>query len=168
MKNQTLPILIGAFFAMMLFSCGTTKEIQEGESAKAVEIPFNPIGKGALFGGGQEGFDEGKATMFVLRSMEEWEKFKAQMNSVNTVTGAFEDSDLDFESEMIVACIDRVRGSGGHEIKIESIFENSTELHVNVLHLGPGDMAASVLTQPFAIVRVAKSGKNVILNFQEK
>lgn len=153
------------FVGTLLASCGNSKDIGDADAGeKAREIPFSSIGKGALFGGGQEGFDEVKTTLHVMRSQEEWETFKAQLNSVNTVTGAFKDQELDFESEMIIACIDRVRGSGGHEIIVDAIVENDTELQVNVRHVGPADMAASVLTQPFHIVRIVKSDKGIRLN----
>lgn len=143
-----------------MISCETAQTASQNVSVQ--EIPFTSIGKAALFGGGQEGFDEVKTTLLTIRSAEDWEKLKAQLNSVNTVTGAFKDEKLDFESEMVLACIDRLRGSGGHEVIIESIVETETELKIHVKHRAPGDMAASVLTQPFHIVRVPKSGKTVV------
>lgn len=168
MKILIRTALFGLILGLTLFSCETSEMATQTQALTAEEIPFTSIGRGALFGGGQEGFDEVRTTLLTIRSPEDWEKLKAQMNSVNTVTGAFKDEKLDFESEMVLACIDRVRGSGGHEVLIESIVETATELEVHVIHKEPVDMAASVLTQPYHIVRVQKSGKTHILRLIEE
>lgn len=168
MKNLIVPILLSALCSMSVSSCGTTKEKPVDKAPAQNEIPFTQIGRGALFGGGQEGFDEMNATVYILRSQEEWDDFKTRLNSANTVTGAFKEDDLDFENEMVVACVDRMRGSGGHEIVIESISESNTSLEIRVLHKAPGDMAASVLTQPFHVVRLPKSDKTPSLKIREE
>ncbi len=158
--------LLLALLAQMLFSCGSEKELTGNETTEGLKIiPFTTVGQGALFGGGQEGFNELEPTLIALRSAEEWAAFKAQMNSVNTVTGGFRDQEIDFESEMLVACIDKVRGSGGHEVRIDAIEESAADIQVRVLQVSPVDMAASVLTQPFHIVRIPKTDKNLKLLF---
>lgn len=163
MKYGVISMFLLFLPSAAFFSCGTSKNLEDEQIEQPESIPFTTIAQGALFGGGQEGFDEEKTTLSVIRTADEWEKLKTQLNSVNVVTGGFKDGDLDFEREMVIACIDRLRGSGGHEIAVDSILEDDNRLLVNIHHNGPGETSATVLTQPFYIVRITKSDKTLVV-----
>ena len=64
---------------------------------------------------------------------------------------------------MVIACVDRLRGSGGYAIAVDSILEDDSNLLLHIHYTGPGEMAATVLTQPFYIVRITKSDKTLVI-----
>lgn len=165
-----LPIF-HLFISLILIvtGCNTTKNIEENIPESTQTVPFTAIGKGALFGGGQEGFSETETTVHVLRTEEEWSKFKAQLNSVNQITDGFKENELDFNTEMLVAIIDKVRGSGGYEIAISNVSETATKIVIAIKYSDPPEMAASVLTQPFQIIRIPTTTKPVewVVDVQE-
>ncbi len=165
MKEQTRGFIWGMSLFTLLAACAVTKETTSEQPAP---VPFMQIAKGALFGGGQEGFRDNRPELHIIRSEGEWENFKNQMNSVNNVTASFKDQDLDFSEEMVLGCVDMLRGSGGHEVRIKDVVESTERITVYVQFVSPGDMAASVLTQPFHIVRIPASDKSVIMESMEK
>lgn len=142
-------------------SCETPENAVNPEFEVSEALPFNTIGKGALFGGGQEGFLETAASLHVMKTEEEWKQFEAKMNSVNPVSGGFNEYLLDFEKEMFVAIVDKVRGSGGYEITVTEVSETPTKVIVWVKYSDPPEMAASVLTQPYYLIQIPTTTKQV-------
>ena len=67
---------------------------------------------------------------------------------------------------MIIVCIDKLRESGGYEISIVDILEDEEKMVIIIEHVSPSEMATSVLTQPFHVVKITKSEKKII--FKEK
>lgn len=155
--------LVALFVFIVLFTpaCDTVENAGNSDIELTVPIPFNTLGKGALFGGGQEGFSETEASLHVLKTEEEWQQFEAKMNSVNQITGGFEEYERDFNNEILVAIVDKLRGSGGYEITCTEVSETPTKVIVWVKYSDPPEMAASVLTQPFHIIRIPTTSKPV-------
>lgn len=143
-------------------ACATGKKVTGDNENQVQSLPFDLVAKGALFGGGQEGFNEQEITLLAIRTTQEWNDFKQKMDAVNHVSDAFQEEELDFNREMIIACVDRVRGSGGYEIRIKEIVENTGKLEVGIWYSGPPEMGASVLTQPYYIIRLARSAGSLV------
>jgi len=146
-----------------ILACSSEQEVVVPQTETIELVSFEQVGKGALFGDGQEGIVE---TQAVLRSEEDWTHLKQQMDSVNEVTREFRDQDLDFSKEMIIVCVDKLRGSGGYEIEIIDILEYPKKIVVIVEQVNPSEMATSVMTQPFHVVKIPISEKQIV--FKEK
>jgi len=161
MRHSNPVLLLIAPLLLIVTACSTVKKSKNDPVASVRMVPFTAVGKGALFGGGQEGFSETESSLHVLRTEDQWREFKSKMNSVNQISGGFKESELDFNTEMLVAIIDKVRGSGGYEITIAEVSETATKIVVAVKYSDPPEMAASVLTQPFHVIRIPTTTKPV-------
>ena len=62
MKCGVISIFLLFLTGTALISCGTSKNLEDEQIEQPESISFTTIGKGALFGGGQEGFDEVKTS----------------------------------------------------------------------------------------------------------
>lgn len=160
-KSNLLMILV----ILTLFSCSTGRVVVlDNSKEEPIElIPFEVVGKGALFGAGEEGISESRGTII---SYLEWIDLKKKMNSVNNISDNFSEGTLNFEEEMVLFCFDQVRGSGGYEVEIIDVFERKERLEVIIKYTRPSEMAPSVLTQPFCIVKLPRTDKDVV--FKEK
>ena len=142
-----------------LVACSTPEELIGQDEGLRILVSFETVGKGALFGGGQEGLLE---ISDVIRTEKEWLELKAKMNSINIITHDFQDRSLDFENEILLICFDKVRGSGSYEIEFVDVQESKNEIIAFVHKTGPSEMASSVMTQPFHIVKIPMSKKKVL------
>ncbi len=66
---------------------------------------------------------------------------------------------VDFSSEMVIAVVDQIEPSGGYRFEITGIEEIEGRLVVRVSKAipGPDCIVTAVITQPYHIVRMAKS-----------
>ena len=157
-------IVLFTLVVVTLFACSTgEKVVQNDQSEMARPIPFEIVGKGALFGAGEEGIPKMSGT---IRSYQGWIDLKKKMDAVNSVSENFSEETLNFEEDMVIMCFDKVHGSGGYEIKIVDVLEKNGKIEVMVEYTSPSDMATSVMTQPFYIVQVPDSDLEVV--FKEK
>lgn len=166
-KQIVKRMKMGLFLGILLVglgACSTQEELIGNDDDFPTLVSFETVGKGALFGGGQEGISEMSE---VIRTAEEWLKLKEKMNSVNMITKEFQDKTLDFEREMILVCFDKLRGSGGYEIEFADVQESKTEIIAIIRKKGPSEMAASVMTQPFHIIKIPGSAKKVVFTLSE-
>ena len=87
---------------------------------QSTEINFTEIGKGALFGNGQEGISQSNLT---ISNTTEWQNLISQMNSVNNTTNNFTETDINFNEFIVFAIFLEVKGQGW-EIETENVIEN--------------------------------------------
>ena len=148
--------------SVLLTSCGSAKEtlIHHPESSpKVVAVEFSTIVKGELNGAGEEGLAQ---SMIIIRNQEEWEALKGKMNTVNNETDAFETSEMvDFNKEIMIACFDKVRTTGGYNLFVDEVTESIDTVNVIVQLAIPVDMATSVMTQPYVIIKLRKTNKTI-------
>lgn len=111
------------------------------------------IAKDNLYGNGDEGIIEQN---MVISESTSWTNLIAQMNSVNTVSDSFSETDIDFSEYRVIAVFDEIKGNGGHslELNIRSNFEN---IIVSITDIVPLGNATSMITQPFHIVKILNS-----------
>jgi len=83
------------------------------------------------------------------------------MNSVNNVSDNFQEINIDFSQYQIIAVFDKIYSNGGHSIDIINVKENGKSITVVVNNLLTGD-ATSVIAQPFHIVKIPKTEKQII------
>jgi hypothetical protein len=123
-----------------------------------VEIEPVLIGKGEL--SGSEGFTKQNR---VITSVEEWNELKTAMRDrVNTLT----ETDVDFSAYQVIAIFDEIHPSGGWSIDITGIVEYSDRIVVAISNLKTGNIA-SVLTQPYHIVKIAASDKKIVFQKED-
>jgi hypothetical protein len=87
-----------------------------------------------------------------------WNELLLKMNSVNNVSAEFIEQEIDFANFIVIAAFDSVYGNGGHSIDITKIMEYDNKVVVSVENLKKGG-PYSVMTQPYHIVKIAKTDK---------
>ncbi|MDR2805320.1 MAG: protease complex subunit PrcB family protein [Dysgonamonadaceae bacterium] len=126
-----------------------------------VEIEPVLIGKGELHPA--EFTEPNRVINRIITSAEEWNELKTTLREkVNTLT----ETDVDFSTYQVIAIFDEIRSSGGWSIDITGIVEYSDSIVVNVSNLKTGGIA-SVLTQPYHIVRIPASDKKIVFQKED-
>lgn len=146
--NSLLALSILGVFAFS--SCRSVKETPTGNHL----VDFTPIMNATLYGDGEEGFTQGG---IVIRNEQELENFRTKANSVNET---MEGIAVDFNKEMLLVYVDQVRGNAGHSLEFELIHETESSITAEIKH-EVSEMAAEVISQPFVVVSVLKSDKEV-------
>jgi len=108
------------------------------------------IAQGELYGNGQESITKQN---LVIRTQEEWDNLLNAMNSVNNVSNSFAETEIDFNSYMVIAVFDEIRGNSGCSINISNIIEYIDKIVVDV-HIVTATSGADVMNQPFYIVKI--------------
>lgn len=157
MKNLKLLLSLSFIGILTLQSCKTTAEVPTGNSL----VEFEVLEKGILYINETKDFSQ---EIQVVRSEKELDALLEKMNRDNETV---QKPNINFENTMLLFCFDRVRGTSGHSIEVELINETEAQISVHLKHLGPKDMAAEVITQPFTIVSIDKSVKKIQMNLTE-
>lgn len=137
------------------FSCSLNED-----NESVIVTPFQ-IGKGELYGAGKENILQQN---IVITDTVTWIELKNKMNSVNNVTGSFTETEIDFSQYIILASFSKLRNTGGYSIEINRILEYPFEIIVTVKNLIPSGFVPAVITQPYHIVKIPKTGKEIIFN----
>lgn len=153
-------------FAATVLGCGsgnkkkaTDGETEKNTAAKPEQVEFQTIGQGNLYGSGKEGISQQKT---VIVDSDSWTRLMEKMNSVNNVTSGFSETDIDFTKYSVIAVFDKVQNSGGNSIEVVKITESENQIKVFVETTSPDGMATSVMTQPFHIVKIPATDKEVV------
>lgn len=157
-ESNIMKTIYNAFFALFLLTACSS---DDQPAALLTSTEPQLVGKGNLYGGGSEGFAQ---QFSVITTTVQWEAFKDQLNTVNTVTDHFVETEIEFSDYIVIALIDQVRGSGGHSIDIVNVNEDRSHIFITVGHLSTGD-ATTVITQPYHIVKIPITQKEIIFNF---
>jgi len=152
--NIMRTFCLAALIAFLTFSC--TKE-----KCDIRDLTYQYVEKGNLYGNGDEGIS---ASNLVIRTQSDWDDLVSKMDSYNEVSNDFENVPINFEEQMVIACFDKVRSSGGYTIDITETDVVNNKLEVTVEKGGPGEMATTVITQPFVIVVMEKCDSEVKFN----
>ena len=148
---KTTLILLMTIF---LTTGGCTKEDHKDPQT----IRFTEIGKGYLSGNGDEGIEKSN---LVIKTKTEWETLMQKMNTSGNVTDNFTETDIDFNTYMVIAVFLEVKAYMW-EVKINKIGNNGHEITV---YGADQPFAAAVITpHPFHIVKIPKTEKQIIFN----
>ena len=95
--------------------------------------------------------------VFKIETQAEWDDFWSRHQG-NVIPPPPAPS-VDFSQEMVIAAVDQTEPSGGYRFEITGIEEIEGRLVVRVSKTipGPDCIVTAVITQPFHLVRVAKS-----------
>lgn len=143
--KQSVLILFSAIFILSCDSDDTSFEMSSIESIL--------IAKDNLYGNGDEGIIEQN---MVISESTTWTNLIAQMNSVNTVSDSFSETDIDFSEYRVIAVFDEIKGNGGHSLDL-NIMSNSENIIVHITDVAPEGNATTVITQPYHIVKILNS-----------
>ncbi len=150
MKTRLLIFLMGIG---LLNSC--TNDV-DNFAFQPTEISFTEIGKGALYGNGQEGIPE---SVLTISNNNEWQNLISQMNAVNNTSDSFTETDINFNEFMIIAIFLEVKPSG-LVVETENVVENENSITISTLET---EGATAVMTQPFSIIKIPKTEKTILL-----
>ena len=159
-----MRVIICALFFVVV-SCKSTKNKTLVNEVKG--LTFETISSGSLYGDGIEGISESN---FTITNGKEWNTLKNNMNKENNVSSNFKEMSIDFSTEMIVCVFDKVRSTGGISVEIENIVidNDSTKIKYSIKKPAPGEMATSVVTQPYHIVKTQKSEGVLVFIHKDK
>lgn len=131
----------------------------DDEPFTPVNIEFNVIGSGNLAAPVSVDISPDN---YIINNQNDWSILINKMNSINPdTTNEFTTTTINFQTHMIIAVFDELRGNPGWLIKIESIVENENNIVVNVINLNPGSIQ-SAMRQPYQIVRIPITNKPII------
>ena len=139
-------------FLFLLTSCSNDNNSNQSD------VSFSTVVQKDLSPSDQKPIAE---TKVVITDAQAWNAFITKISVVNAESKYFIDTNIDFTKFQIIAVIDQKYLNGGHTIDITKIAENKNNIYVKVEKLHTGNIA-TVLTQPYHIVKIAKSSKKVI------
>ena len=139
-------------FLFLLTSCSNDNNSNQSD------VSFSTVVQKDLSPSDQKPIAE---TKVVITDAQAWNAFITKISVVNEESKYFIDTNIDFTKFQIIAVIDQKYLNGGHTIDITKIAENKNNIYVKVEKLHTGNIA-TVLTQPYHIVKIAKSSKKVI------
>jgi len=139
-------------FLFLLTSCSNDNNSNQSD------VSFSTVVQKDLSPSDQKPIAE---TKVVITDAQAWNAFITKISVVNEESKYFIDTNIDFTKFQIIAVIDQKYLNGGHTIDITKIAENKNKIYVKVEKLHTGNIA-TVLTQPYHIVKIAKSSKKVI------
>lgn len=78
--------------------------------------------------------------------------------------------EVDFQTEMIIAALDRPERSGGYSVTVNSLEEADDTIIINITKISPGKRCETIsaMRRPFHIIRTAKSDKNFTVYLTRK
>lgn len=118
-------------------------------------IEFIEIAKGHI--SGKENIPE---SCTLINNSVEWEALLTQMDLSMTVLAEINEQDIDFENYSIVALFLEVKGSIW-EVQIDEMIEFEHEIHLSTSEI---ESILTAISQPYHIVKIPKTQKNLILN----
>ena len=177
MRSPFIAGLVVAATALLLGACGDEGEglstaptpspgstpTAPADQPTAMESSPTPPTGGApaafetIDTGAQSGIRGGQPQLFKIETEPEWEEFWSRHQAIVTPQPAL--PAVDFSREMVIAVVDRTEPSGGFLLEIAAIEEAEGSLVVRVSKQVPGAgcLVTDALTQPFHIVRLARS-----------
>ena len=120
------------------------------------DLDFSIVAQGNL--NGRENIEKSN---LIIQDNTSWENLISKMNTIKDVSDKFIETDIDFSRYTIIAVFDEVYGNGGHSIDVITVKENDFDVIVKLDRLLKGNLA-SVITQPFQIIKIPKTEKQII------
>ena len=146
MTKFTLIILTSLF----AFGCSSPNDY-----SNMADVDSELISKGDLSGIGTEVISN---QYFSFTNQTEWDNFISQIDVTNEVSSGFSEQNIDFSEYVVIAVIDKVRNTSGYSIDLE-ISTNYEKIFIgsNLSSPSPDGVVATVISQPYHIVKIAKT-----------
>ncbi|MGO3707762.1 MAG: protease complex subunit PrcB family protein [Mesonia hippocampi] len=155
-------ILIIACLSVGLMACSSDDANEfEPTTLEINTIAHSEITYDGLAGAGQEGIlQENKVISTVL----DWQGLIDDIDYLEggnePILTVLQNVSVDFQQEEILAVFDEVKTTGGYSIDIVNVVEHEKKVVVTIDRLKKGG-DATVITQPFHIVKIPKLNKPV-------
>lgn len=141
------------FIILLAFvSCNSDDSDQDSSN-----VTYTEIIKGDFYNGENS---NPKANL-VIQDQTIWNNVLSKMNLLMPANTIFPDTNINFTKYQVIAVFDQIRNYGGYSIDITKITETRNRIIIKVEQLKPGGIA-TVITQPYHIVKMPKSNKKVI------
>ncbi len=144
--------------AMIILTLVVTFGCNKEENNDIEVVPIL-IGKGALFGNGEEGINKSNLT---ITNTADWNTLIEKMDSVNNTSNDFTEIDIDFSQFQVIAVFDRIRNQADGTINISNILDEKSEIKIFISYTNQAEPWLQVVNQPFHIVKIKKSEKPII------
>lgn len=119
----------------------------------ANDVQFTTVGKNSLSGG-----ENIPQSNFVFNNQADWNNFINQVDAINSLSGTFNETNIDFNAFTVIAVVEEIKTSGS-EINIVNVMENTNNIHISSeLTM----YASTVISQPFHIIKIPKTNKPII------
>ena len=155
-----IPLYILALF--LVVACKTTSDTGKNQLK---ELSFKTISKGELYGAGSEGIEKSN---LVITNQKDWHELLAKMEKVNKLVANFKELPINFSEEMVIGVFDKMRSSGGYTTSIQEISLNKEVVTVVVEMKNPTGVQATVMTQPYHLVKIKKRKEEVLFSNEDK
>ena len=144
------------FLLALTFIVGCNKNDDE-----FIPLTISPtlIGHGNLYGNGQEKITKQN---LIITSNKAWTELMTKINSANSETDSFIETEIDFSNFILLAVFDEIKMNGGYTIDITGVVENKNDLTVTIRNLSPNGAVYTVITQPYDIVKIPKTEKRIV------
>lgn len=149
LKNVS-GIILSAFCIFIFASCNDNDD----DNTDFTPVEFTKIGKGTLSGSGKENITKSN---LVIKDETDWQNLLDKMNTVNEVTPGFSETSIDFDQYQVIAVFLDVKSSGW-EVEINEINGNKDNILVSTKET---EYASTVMSQPFSIVKLSKTNKEI-------
>lgn len=149
-------LLTSFVFLVMLSACST--DIDQELETTPVSIETKIIAQSNLYGGGEEGISKENLT---IKNESDWNELISKMNTVNTETDNFSETDIDFNTHQIIAIFDEVKSTGGYSLEM-AVTRQDQQIVAKITQKAFEGAAITVITQPYLIVRIPKSDLPVV------
>ena len=140
----------------IFFSCSVFKQ----DFFKLNKIPFQIIVKGNLTGSGNEGVCE---SSLIIKTKKDWDTLLLKLNTSKVNLYEFANLSIDFDKNILIACFDGVKSSGGHSIEIVDVIEHRRQLRVFYSKVELEGPSTQAVTQPYVIIKVPKTRKEYFI-----
>jgi hypothetical protein len=134
--------------ALLAGGCAATTN----PASEAEPVKFEPVESGTYC---RWQLQEPK--LFAIATEQQWTEFAARHARI--ITEPPGKAPVDFNQWMLIAVVDKVQSTGGYSLKIQKLLLREDKLEVHTLRRQPGRgcIVTMALTQPYDIVRVAKT-----------
>ncbi len=157
------PICILAIPFILLISCTKNEGMfkKDISNPKSSKVEFVQIAKSNIYGYS----DQMPQVNLVITSSDRWKKLINQMNNVkNGTSESFTETSVDFNKYIVLAVFDSVYRNGGHSIDISDVVESNYNIVATIEYQNPYGDLTSIMTQPFEIIKITKTTKQVTFN----
>ena len=160
--NKTTIAIFFSFIIVALSSCSSSKEsVKTNDEEKSEPLVFTEINSGT-----NSGYTEKTTQIISTQNDYDLAWKKAYSNYFKKPTP----EPVDFETSQLILVSMGEQNSGGHNIKVKAVQENSANIVITVEESKPGETCAStsVMTYPYQFVSIKKTDKKIIFETVKK
>jgi hypothetical protein len=153
MKKINLLWSLLLFMLIFLVSACTTQVEPEDDSNLIIDEELSSVNFETLIKSDQTAYEE--EAFLTITSQEEWDNLNINFT---------DETEVNFENEMVLAVFMGMKNSGGYSINIVEIVEKDELIEVMVEENVPGedDMVTMAITYPGHIVKIEKTDKPIV------